>query len=150
MSQNEALKSDFQHPFKWKVQLPTGPGNVHKANQGRPWGQGVIGPFRMEGHGFFFLPARKSLKVQVKKKKKKCRLLQRPPEGTGMGKKRTHVTYPESKRPAYPEWSCLGICPCTCQRPTSPRRGKDLNRGSVFYFHVKSTCPRVINVIAFV
>ena len=38
MSQNEALKSDFQHPFKQKVQLPTGPGDIHKANQGRPMG----------------------------------------------------------------------------------------------------------------
>lgn len=79
----------------------------------------------------------------------KCRLLHRPPEGTGMGQRRTHVTYLVQGQPIQSGPAQAPVNAAVKGQP-SLRRGKELNRGSAFYFHVKSTCPRVINVIAFV
>ena len=111
-----------------------------KQTKAGPWGQGSIGPLRMAGYGRFFLPAREAFKVQVTPqttrrhwhgtKENPCQLL--------------------STRPAHPEWPCLGTCQCSCQRPTQPKEGERIKQRISFLFSCKSTCPRVINVIAFV
>ena len=131
MSQNEALRSDFQHPFKWKVQLPAGPGDLHRANQGRPMGPRHHWASRMTGYGRFFLPAREDFKVQVTPQ-----TARRHWRGT-----KQNPCHLLGTRPAHPEWSCLGTCQCRCQRPTQPKEGERIKQRIRFLFSCKKHLP---------
>jgi hypothetical protein len=130
MSQNGALKSDFQHPFKWKVQLPTGPGNIHEDLQG----PGITHLSGWEDT-IAFLPLLEEFK--------KCRLLPRPPEDTNM-RHSDPVTVTLTQRvrdQLIKSGPCLGSCLYTCQRPAQPKEGERIKKRISFLFSCKKYLP---------